>query len=238
MYTTGDYFIIADAVLNKKPNVIQEKYPELVKFETQIYNILVHSPDNCFEGWQARYFIEEVINFVKEMDGHNYTISDDMFKFIGDHKQSLFIGETGLYMSKIDCLLDFDQNIYENKVPRLAYYFGQVIDRRVKEPLPITLDDPKLEKLSEITKLLHDKYLELYIDDYYIVDLLIMYGYYHNDNYDPLYSFLDDSEYYIEKLFNNGIIGSIDVFYSLCSKFYEIYPNCDVIFKKPKEDIK
>ena len=184
----------------------EEHFPKLIKYEDKIFRIVnaVVTPLNLEHS--INFLIEETVNLVTKMDGYDYEISDDLLTFVGEEQRDYMM------VSKIDVFLDFNHNIYDH-IKKLIYYFGLAITKRIKNPLPnnVVLKDESLEKLSQITRLIHYNYADIYDKDYLVIDLLILYGYYHNDDYSLLYNFLNNYSYYIDKLISNGLIGTNEI---------------------------
>lgn len=100
--------------------------------------------------------------------------------------------------------------------------------------------DTKFEPLKKLNDVLYDinKNTHFDIRDNCVLKLLIAYCYAHDNTYSLVYNYINNEDYYLEKLINNGILFSKNTSMLNSLILVTIYNNIDTLFQKNKIIIK
>ena len=218
-------------------DVINENYevlPHYIKKDLRLYIILFKKfyykyrtmPSNSmFVGYYVENCVE-LLNILKKEEKEY--IDDDFMSFYSEITYKINSTETIKTILRPDDTED--DYIFRMSVIVKDHLFKFNMDMKVKfEPLM---------KLIDILNYINHNYT-IYLQDANVISLIIAYCYLYNDSYDYLINYLDNPDYFMDKIRNSGIkLDSNNHFDLHSEEALEIYKNIDNFFKKDKIIIK
>lgn len=179
--------------------------------------------------YDVSMFFDGLVEFIRTIGDKEYELSPDYLLF-------LMASQNIYYNYYLACLM-CGKEYFKRNPHGYIYYFTQMISNRIMRPLAdnIELEDPKLQKLSEVTREIKNRYYVAYLENMSCADTILARCYCY-DNYDYIFKFLKNPNYYMERIVMNGYLG---IEKSRVAFLHEKFPNLsnstrEKIFRKSK----
>ncbi len=214
-YTNDDLLHIYKYIVNKNNEAIESKYPELIKYTDKLYLVLNYYLKRYIVNYNSRYEIVEwvsgIISFINLTNNKDFILDEDIVDLIGDPRYFNFSDYVFRYISLVypEDMINHNINIYISQLYNLLRYIVNKGDIVIKKSLISAFsNNPTLVNLLNVLKDIRLNHFEFYKNDYYrsIMMLIVSSCYYNNSDYNIVYNYINNPDFYINKLILNGFI--------------------------------
>lgn len=214
-YTDYDLVCIYKLIVNRDRVGIKNSYPELIDYIDKFYYVLNYCLKRYIDNYESRYEIVEwvsgMISFINITNNKEFVLDGDIVDLIGDPRYFNFSDYALRYICLVypEDMINHNINIYISQLYNLLRYIvnkGDIVNK--KSLISVFSNNPTLVNLLNILKDIRLNHFEFYKNDYYrsIMMLIVSSCYYNNSDYNIVYNYINNPDFYINKLILNGFI--------------------------------
>ena len=221
---------IYDLIKSGDDETLYKKFPK-IKIYRRFIDLMISICQEELPYLNEPYFISIILDEVLTLCEKIYVSTNDMINN-RELVRYLFL-ELGRTFGSDELLVVFNPDVFYKHSDEGAYYL-RYLGRTLKLSESITINGEKYQVLIEKLKLINDKYSNMYSDTLLFIVLFYCYM---NNNYEYLDNYLNNVDYYRDKLEMNGVVENYD-----CSFFdgeaRKIFRKVNSVFGEVSKEIK